>query len=143
MCLVKLVHLVLSAFDGQHIMAESSPQPSATSDLLIECRTEEQSVSTGSFSKELMVTAAEEGSEIPRSNGTANSTFPANVLEEEATPTPPESSPSLSSENATLTIVTTEDETLSVLLKQNKNEGRPDREEPGKMITNCLRKTIF
>ncbi|XP_068565486.1 ubiquitin carboxyl-terminal hydrolase MINDY-1 isoform X2 [Cebidichthys violaceus] len=67
--------------------------------------------------------------------GTADGPLPAKVLmeteQEEATPTPPDSS-SLSSENGTITAVTTEEESLSVLLRHVKTEGGRDRgAEPG------------
>ncbi|KAM9737991.1 ubiquitin carboxyl-terminal hydrolase MINDY-1 isoform 1-T2 [Menidia menidia] len=111
-------------------MAESSTQPAAAADLLIECSKEEKAPS-----KELNVTVTKEGpgqgTKVPSSNGSADSPLPGKVSEEEATPTPPESSPSLS-ENETLTIVTTEEEALSVLLKHIKRQGGPDRVgEPG------------
>uniref|UniRef100_A0A3P8SX81 Ubiquitin carboxyl-terminal hydrolase n=1 Tax=Amphiprion percula TaxID=161767 RepID=A0A3P8SX81_AMPPE len=118
-------------------MAESSSEPSAATDLLIERSKDEPTVSLESFSKELIVTMTAEGSDLgaPSSNGTTDRPLPAKVHkkheeedeEEEATPTPPESSPSLSSENGTLTTVTTEEEALSALLRHIKTEGGPDR----------------
>lgn len=118
-------------------MAESSSEPAAATDLLIERSKDESTVSTESFSKELIVTTTAEGSdqEAPSSNGTTDRPLPAKIQkkdeeeeeEEEATPTPPESSPSLSSENGTLTTVTTEEEALSALLRHIKTEGGPDR----------------
>lgn len=121
-------------------MAASSSEPAA--DLLIECSKAEPSPPSESVSKELIVTVMREGpgpaprsdvvSEVPSSNGAADGPLPARVLEEEATPTPPESS-SLSSENGTVTAITTEEESLSVLLGHIKTEGGQDRGgEPGK-----------
>ncbi|XP_017285136.1 ubiquitin carboxyl-terminal hydrolase MINDY-1 isoform X2 [Kryptolebias marmoratus] len=108
-------------------MAESCSKPTAPTDLLIEPSRKEPSLSTDSSSKEMDPSAKMEGSDhrakAPSSNGASNSPLP--VSEEEATPTPPESSPS-PSENETLTIITTEDETLSVPLRHNKTGG-PDR----------------
>ncbi|XP_023135283.2 ubiquitin carboxyl-terminal hydrolase MINDY-1 [Amphiprion ocellaris] len=118
-------------------MAESSSEPSAATDLLIERSKDEPTVGLESFSKELIVTMTAEGSDLgaPSSNGTTDRPLPAKVHkkdeeedeEEEATPTPPESSPSPSSENGTLTTVTTEEEALSALLRHIKTEGGPDR----------------
>lgn len=58
--------------------------------------------------------------------GAADSLFPATAVDddddEEATPTPPESS-SLSSENGTMTLATTEEESLSVLLRGRTDGG--------------------
>lgn len=123
------------------VMAESSSETSAfgataATNLLVK---EDPPPSTESFSKELIVNTTTEvsanlGTENPSSNGAADSHLPTKVLkEEEATPSPPEStSPSLSSENGTLTAVTTEEETLSVLLRQIKAEGGAGRGgEPG------------
>lgn len=60
------------------------------------------------------------------SSSAANSLFPATAVDddddEEATPTPPESS-SLSSENGTMTLATTEEESLSVLLRGRTDGG--------------------
>lgn len=117
-------------------MAESSSEPAAAADLLIERGREEPSLPAESISKELIVTTTTEGpdvgAEVPSSNGAADSPLPARVPEEEATPTPPESS-SLSSENGTVTAITTEEESLSVLLGHIKTEGGRDRGgEPGK-----------
>lgn len=102
-------------------MAESSSKTTAPTDCLIE-RSKEES----SFSKGMVVTTKTEesdhGAKVPSSNGASNSPLP--VSDEEATPTPPESSPSLS-ENETLTMVTTEDEALSVPLGHK--TGGPDR----------------
>ncbi|GLD69810.1 protein FAM63A, partial [Lates japonicus] len=112
-------------------MAESSSEPA--SDLLIE-----------PVSKELIVTTAMEGlgrtpgsdtgAEVQRSNGDADSPLPAKVPkeeEEEATPSPPESS-SLSSENGTMTAITTEEESVSALLRHMETEGERDRgADPG------------
>lgn len=113
-------------------MAESSSEPA--SDLLIK-----------PVSKELIVTTAMEGlgrtpgsdtgAEVQRSNGDADSPLPAKVPkeeEEEATPSPPESS-SLSSENGTMTAITTEEESVSALLRHMETEGGRDRgADPGK-----------
>ncbi|XP_070840629.1 ubiquitin carboxyl-terminal hydrolase MINDY-1 [Chaetodon trifascialis] len=112
-------------------MAESSLE-AAAADLLIERSKEERPVPAAS--KELIVTTATEGpgptpgtdAEVPSRNGAADSPLPARVLEEEATPTPPESS-SLSSENGTVTAITTEEESLSVLLRHIKTEGGQDQ----------------
>uniref|UniRef100_A0A4W6DQM0 Ubiquitin carboxyl-terminal hydrolase n=1 Tax=Lates calcarifer TaxID=8187 RepID=A0A4W6DQM0_LATCA len=112
-------------------MAESSSEPA--SDLLIK-----------PVSKELIVTTAMEGlgrtpgsdtgAEVQRSNGDADSPLPAKVPkeeEEEATPSPPESS-SLSSENGTMTAITTEEESVSALLRHMETEGGRDRgADPG------------
>jgi len=117
-------------------MAESSSQQlTAAADLLIERNKEEPALSKESPSKALSVTMTKEGpdlgAKVLSSNGSADRPLPAKVPEEEATPTPPESSPSVS-ENETLTIVTTEEENLSALLKHIKRHGGPDRGEPGK-----------
>lgn len=73
--------------------------------------------------KELIVTATKIGATVLSSSAT-NSLFPAKAVDEdeEATPTPPESS-SLSSENGTMTLATTEEESLSVLLRHRPNGG--------------------
>ncbi len=119
-------------------MAESSSEPAAAADLQIEHNKEEPPLPVESVSKELIVTMTTEGpgltpgsdvgAEVPSSNGAADSPLPAKVPEEEeeATPTPPESS-SLSSENGTVTAVTTEEESLSALLRHIKAEGGQDR----------------
>lgn len=123
-------------------MAESSSEPAAAADLLIEQNKDDPAGPAGSISKELIVTTTTEGpgpapgsdvgAEVPSTNGATDSPLPAKVFEEEATPTPPDTS-SLSSENDTVTAVTTEEESLSVLLKHIKTEGGQDREgEPGK-----------
>ncbi|KAK9527084.1 hypothetical protein VZT92_015746 [Zoarces viviparus] len=96
-------------------MAESSTAP------LTDHNSEEPPPPKEGVSKELIVTA--------------DGPLPANVLmeaeQEEATPTPPDSS-SLSSENGTITAVTTEEESLSVLLRHAKaEEGRDRGAEPG------------
>ncbi|XP_076610193.1 ubiquitin carboxyl-terminal hydrolase MINDY-1 [Chaetodon auriga] len=116
-------------------MAESSSEAPAA-DLLIERSKEEPPVPAESISKELIVSMTTEGpgptpgtdagAEGPSRNGAADSPLPSRVLEEEATPTPPESS-SLSSENGTVTAITTEEESLSTLLRHVKTEGRQDR----------------
>uniref|UniRef100_A0A671UN52 Ubiquitin carboxyl-terminal hydrolase n=1 Tax=Sparus aurata TaxID=8175 RepID=A0A671UN52_SPAAU len=122
-------------------MAESSSEPAAAADLLIEQNKDDPAGPAGSISKELIVTTTTEGpgpapgsdvgAEVPSTNGATDSPLPAKVFEEEATPTPPDTS-SLSSENDTVTAVTTEEESLSVLLKHIKTEGGQDREgEPG------------
>ncbi|XP_041867818.1 ubiquitin carboxyl-terminal hydrolase MINDY-1 [Melanotaenia boesemani] len=114
-------------------MAESSSQPTTAADPLIEHSKEEPALIKESPPKELIVTMTMEElhleTKVPRSNGAADNSLSAKVPEEEATPTPPESSPS-PSENETLTIGTTEDETLSVLPTHIKTEGGADR-EPG------------
>uniref|UniRef100_A0A1A8CR78 Ubiquitin carboxyl-terminal hydrolase n=1 Tax=Nothobranchius kadleci TaxID=1051664 RepID=A0A1A8CR78_NOTKA len=121
-------------------MAESSSQPAAATNLQIEQSKEEPGL-TGSVSKETVVTMATEGfdhsSRVESSNGAADSPRPVHE-EDEATPTPPESSPSLS-ENMTVTLVTTEDETLSVQLKHIKTGGESgldqDLEESSSVLT--------
>lgn len=116
-------------------MAESSSEPTAA-DLLIRRNEEPPSLPAESISKELMVTMTTEGSEVrtevPSSNGTADSPLPsAVVLKEEAPPTPPESSPP-SSENGTMMAATTEEESLSTLLRHIRSEGGAERGgEPG------------
>ncbi|XP_010753802.1 ubiquitin carboxyl-terminal hydrolase MINDY-1 [Larimichthys crocea] len=104
-------------------MAESSSELTAA-DQLIQHNKEEPLLPV---SKELIVTVTTEGSAVgagvPSSNGAADSRLPAKVLEEEeATPTPPES-PSLSSENETVTAATTEEDSLSDLLRHAKTDG--------------------
>ncbi|XP_029282210.1 LOW QUALITY PROTEIN: ubiquitin carboxyl-terminal hydrolase MINDY-1 [Cottoperca gobio] len=102
-------------------MAGSSSAPAA--DLLMELNKEE--LPAESVSKELNVTTQV----APSSNDGADSPLHAKVREEEeeeATPTPPDSS-SLSSENGTMTAITTEEESLSVLLRHNKAEGGQGR----------------
>ncbi|KAM6973916.1 ubiquitin carboxyl-terminal hydrolase MINDY-1 [Tautogolabrus adspersus] len=73
--------------------------------------------------------------DVLSSNGAADSPLPTKVQqqeEEEATPTPPETSSSLSSGNGTVTAITTEEESLSTLLRHIKSVGGPDRRrEPG------------
>ncbi|MED6278608.1 hypothetical protein CHARACLAT_025654, partial [Characodon lateralis] len=109
-------------------MAESSSQPAAPTNLLIGRSKEEPSLS-----KETNVTmttgGSDQGAKVPNSSSKADRPLPTRAPEEdeEATPTPPESSPSLS-ENETLTIATTEDETLSVRLRHIKAESGPGRE---------------
>lgn len=74
--------------------------------------------------KELILPTTKTGAVVPSSNA-ANSLFPATAVDdddEEATPTPPESS-SLSSENGTMTLATTEEESLSVLLRGRTDGG--------------------
>lgn len=112
-------------------MAESSSAPAAAADVLIEHNKEEPSLPAETVSKELIVTTATKdvGAEVPSSNGAADGPHPAKVPkeeEEEATPTPPDSS-SLSSENGTITAVTTEEESLSALLRHIKTEAGQDR----------------
>ncbi|KAG8004796.1 Ubiquitin carboxyl-terminal hydrolase MINDY-1 [Nibea albiflora] len=106
-------------------MAESGSEPTAA-DLLIQTNKDEPPLPAEPVSKELIVTTTTEGSEVRAevlsSNGAADSRLPTKVLEEEATPTPPES-PSLSSENETVTAGTTEEESLSDLLRHAKTDG--------------------
>ncbi|XP_056256298.1 ubiquitin carboxyl-terminal hydrolase MINDY-1 [Seriola aureovittata] len=113
-------------------MAESSSEPAAA-ELLIE-----PTLATETVSKELIVTTVTEGSgrtlgsdtraKVPSSNGDANSPLPS---KEEATPTPQESS-LVSSENGTVTTVTTEEESVSALLRHIGTEGRQNRAgDPG------------
>ncbi len=127
-----------SALSHQPIMAESSLEPAAAADLLIEQNKEEPSLPAESTFKELIVTmttersgpvlASDVGIRFPSSNGATES--PGKVLEEEATPTPPES---LLSDNGTVTTATTEEESLSVVLRNMKAERGQDREgESGK-----------
>uniref|UniRef100_A0A3B3HFJ6 Ubiquitin carboxyl-terminal hydrolase n=1 Tax=Oryzias latipes TaxID=8090 RepID=A0A3B3HFJ6_ORYLA len=113
-------------------MAESSSQPTATADVLIDGSLDGSPLGV---SKGLIVNTTKEGAGALRNEASAaglpfgDRPFAARVTdeEEEATPTPPESSPSLSSENETLTLITTtEERTLSGLLKQRKPEGRAD-----------------
>lgn len=83
--------------------------------------------------KELILPTTKIGATV-LSSSAANSLFPATAVDdddEEATPTPPESS-SLSSENGTMTLATTEEESLSVLLRGRADGGgeagkRPDQ----------------
>lgn len=73
--------------------------------------------------KELIIPTTTIGATVLSSSAT-NSLFPAKSVDEdeEATPTPPESS-SLSSENGTMTLATTEEESLSVLLRGRTDGG--------------------
>lgn len=126
--------LVSSVSTDQPIMTDSSLTPAAAADLLIEHNKEEPSLPAESASKELIITTTTEGSDVgakvPSSNGAAESPPTAKVLkeeEEEATPTPPDTS-SLSSENGTMTAVTTEEESLSAILRHIKTEGGQDRD---------------
>lgn len=104
-------------------MAASSSEATAAADLLIEHSKEEN--------KELIVTMTTEGlgldvrAGVSSSNSASGSPLPAKA-EEETTPTPPESS-SLSSENGTVTVATTEEESLSVLLRNIKAEREPGK----------------
>ncbi|RVE67160.1 hypothetical protein OJAV_G00114330 [Oryzias javanicus] len=120
-------------------MAESSSQPAATADVLIDRSLDESSLGTESVSKERIVNMTMEGAGALRNQTSAaglvfgDRPFATRVAreeeeeEEEATPTPPESSPSLSSENETLTLITTtEERTLSGLLRRVKADGRAD-----------------
>lgn len=104
-------------------------EPAAAADLLVE-RSKDVSVPAESSAKDLLHTIESEGTGAAvESNGAAeapsaaNSSLPGRVPEEEeeATPTPPESSSSLSPEHETLTVATTEEESLL------KTEGGPDR----------------
>ncbi|MEQ2294755.1 Ubiquitin carboxyl-terminal hydrolase MINDY-1 [Ameca splendens] len=109
-------------------MAESSSQPAAPTNLLIGRSKEEPSLSK--VTNVTMTTGgSDQGAKVPNSSSKADRPLPTRAPEEdeEATPTPPESSPSLS-ENETLTIATTEDETLSVQLRHIKAESGPGRE---------------
>ncbi|XP_015230532.1 PREDICTED: protein FAM63A [Cyprinodon variegatus] len=102
-------------------MAESSSQPAAPPNVLIGRSIGDQVPNTESPSKEMNLAINTGGSDqeakVPNSKSKAERSIQAREPEEdeEPTPTPPESSPSLS-ENETLTIATTEDETLSVQL---------------------------
>ncbi|XP_071356304.1 ubiquitin carboxyl-terminal hydrolase MINDY-1 isoform X1 [Trachinotus anak] len=111
-------------------MAESSSEPAAA-DLLIE-----PTVTTETGSKELIVTPVMEGpgrtlvsdtgARALSGNGDADSPLPGKHLMEEATPTPPESL-LLSSENGTVTAVTTEEESVPTLLRHMETEGGANR----------------
>ncbi|XP_039978071.1 ubiquitin carboxyl-terminal hydrolase MINDY-1 [Xiphias gladius] len=113
-------------------MAESSSEPAAAADLLIE-----PTLNAETVSKELIVATAMEvpggtpgsdiGAEVPSSNGDADSPVPAKALkEEEAMPMPPQSLP-LSSGNGTVTTVAAEEKTVSALLRHIETEGGQDR----------------
>uniref|UniRef100_UPI0037E7BB05 ubiquitin carboxyl-terminal hydrolase MINDY-1 isoform X2 n=1 Tax=Semicossyphus pulcher TaxID=241346 RepID=UPI0037E7BB05 len=113
-------------------MAESSSEPSAAPGQLIDHSKQETPLPAESVSKDLIVTMRTERpgldvkAEVLSSNGAADSPLPPKVQEEEeeeATPTPPETSSSLSSGNGTVTALTTEEESLSVLLRHIKAEG--------------------
>lgn len=97
-------------------MAESGSQPT---NLLIGHSKEDPGLKTESLSKDTNQTKVTDGSK-PAARALNNSKADREE-DEEATPTPPESSPSLS-ENETMTIATTEDETLSVQLGHRKPE---------------------
>lgn len=103
-------------------MAESSSKTTVPTVCPVE-RSKEES----SFSKGMVVTTKTEesdhGAKVQSSNGASSSPLP--VSDEEVTPTPPESSSPSLSENETLTMVTTEDEALSVPLGHK--AGGPDR----------------
>ncbi|XP_062414471.1 ubiquitin carboxyl-terminal hydrolase MINDY-1 isoform X2 [Pungitius pungitius] len=103
-------------------MAESSTAAPTTTADVMELNKEEPPPPVDSF-KRLIVTTA---TEVTSSNGASTGPLPAKVLEEVATPTPPNLS-SLSSENGTITGVTTEEESLSVLPRHVKAEGGQDR----------------
>lgn len=118
-------------------MASSS---AAATDLLITQSKDETSLPAES--KELTVTMTTEGlqprvtAEVPSSNGATDTPLPVRAEEEEeedeATPTPPESS-SLSSDIGTVTVATTEEESLLVLLRHIKTDRLVDQGgEPGK-----------
>lgn len=116
-------------------MASSS---AAETDLLITQSKDETSLPAES--KELTDTMTTAGlqphvrAEVPSSNGDTDTPLPVRAEEEEdeATPTPPESS-SLSSDIETATVATTEEESLSVLLRHIKTERVVDQGgEPGK-----------
>ncbi|MEQ2165155.1 Ubiquitin carboxyl-terminal hydrolase MINDY-1 [Goodea atripinnis] len=116
-------------------MAESSSQPAAPTNLLIGRSKEEPSLSK--VTNVTMTTGgSDQGAKVPNSSSKADRPLPTRAPEEdeEATPTPPESSPSLS-ENETLTIATTEDETLSVQLRHIKAESGPGREGESDGVT--------
>ncbi|PWA33321.1 hypothetical protein CCH79_00014099 [Gambusia affinis] len=101
-------------------MAESSAPPAAPASLLIGRSKEEPSLNTESRSKEMNDSIFTDGSD--REAKVHNVSSKELEEDDEVTPTPPESSPSLS-ENETMTIATTEDETLSVQLRHIKTEG--------------------
>uniref|UniRef100_M4AS65 Ubiquitin carboxyl-terminal hydrolase n=1 Tax=Xiphophorus maculatus TaxID=8083 RepID=M4AS65_XIPMA len=119
-------------------MAESSAPPAAPASLLIGRSKEEPSLNTESRSKEMNDSVFTDGSDREAKVQKVSSKEPEE--DDEATPTPPESSPSLS-ENETMTIATTEDETLSVQLRHIKTEGGaepapdPDLEESSSGMT--------
>ena len=111
------------------MMADSSFQPAAAAaaDLLIE-----PILTTEPTSKELIITTAMEGpGQMMESDVVAevgDSPLPGKDLkEEEAVPS------TLSTENGTMTAVTSEEESLSTLLRHMENEGGRDRGgDPGK-----------
>lgn len=117
-------------------MASSS---AAATDLLITQSKDETPLPAEN--KELTVTMTTEGlqphvrAEVPSSNGATDTPLPVRAEEEEedkATPTPPESS-SLSSDIETVTVATTEEESLLVLLRHIKTDRLVDQGgEPGK-----------
>ncbi|XP_047200133.1 ubiquitin carboxyl-terminal hydrolase MINDY-1 isoform X1 [Hippoglossus stenolepis] len=109
------------------MMADSSLQPAAAADLLIE-----PILTTETTSKELIITTAMEGpgqmmesdvvAEVGSNYGDADSPLPGKDLkEEEAMPS------TLSTENGTMTAVPTDEESLSTLLRHMENEGGRDR----------------
>ncbi|XP_074542700.1 ubiquitin carboxyl-terminal hydrolase MINDY-1 [Halichoeres trimaculatus] len=135
-------------------MAESSSEAAAAaSDFLITQNKPETPLPAESISKDLIVTmvtekpgptlGSEVKAEVPSSNGAADSPVPPKVQEEEdeATPTPPETSSSVSSGNGPMTTITTEEESLSALLRHIKTEraGEPgldlDLEESSSVAT--------
>lgn len=125
-------------------MAESSAPPAAPASLLIGRSKEEPSLNTESRSKEMNDSIFTDGSD--REAKVHNVSSKELEEDDEVTPTPPESSPSLS-ENETMTIATTEDETLSVQLRHIKTEGGAGKgAEPGKSasrINKCLFQPCF
>ncbi|KAM9384474.1 ubiquitin carboxyl-terminal hydrolase MINDY-1 isoform 1-T2 [Pholidichthys leucotaenia] len=94
-------------------MAESSSKPTPVN----------------SFAKELIITTATDTSDLRVKEPSSNGATKVPPEEEEATPTPPESSPSLSSESGTLTIATTEEE--GVPLRYVGPDGGPEEGGPG------------
>lgn len=122
-------------------MAESSSEPSAGTELLIKHNKEEPLLTQETSSKELNVTMMTElRAEVPSSNGAADGHLPSKATAE-ATPTPPESLPSLSSENGTLNTVTTEED--DTLLRHVKTEERPDRGGDGGRRINQVQPVIL
>lgn len=121
----------------QLMMAESSSEPAAAAHVLMKHSKEEPSFSTET-SKELIVTMATEALgqtpgpdvSIEVRSGNSDSPLPKVPKEEEATP--PESSP-LSPENGTITTVTTEEESVSDLLRHIKTEEGQEG-DPGKSL---------
>lgn len=114
-------------------MAESSSEPKSAADVLIEHGKEKPTFSTET-SKEFSVTVAADGPgrtldldiRVEAQSGNSDGPLHAKVQKEEET-TSTESSP----ENGTITTITKEEESVSVLLRHMKTEGGEDG-DPGK-----------